>query len=200
MISEPVKHVRNYAEAGSDIITVHAEVCDESSFGEIYDLLKQNQVSVGLAINPETNLPEWSYKFLSKLDQLIVMSVVPGKSGQKYIPETHEKMNKINSILKEHNFMGYIEADGGVNLENVGSCFGDGARVFVGGSSLIGQLNVREAIREFRHEILRKRRKVLLEKAHQLGGSDMVNKWISLHVVGKKKEKITKIAKETNLI
>ncbi|HUU48726.1 MAG TPA: ribulose-phosphate 3-epimerase [Nitrosopumilaceae archaeon] len=200
MISEPVKHVRDYAEAGSDIITVHAEVCDESSFGEIHDLLKQNQVSVGLAINPETDLPEWSYQFLSKLDQLIVMSVVPGKSGQKYIPETHEKMSKLNPILKEHNFMGYIEADGGVTLENVGSCFGDGARAFVGGSSLIGQINVREAIREFRHQILKKRRKILLENAHQLGGSDLVNKWIGLHVVGKKKEKITKIAKEANLI
>ncbi|MEK0376459.1 MAG: 1-deoxy-D-xylulose-5-phosphate synthase N-terminal domain-containing protein, partial [Nitrosopumilus sp.] len=85
MINEPVKHVRDYIDAGSDIITVHAEVTDESSFGEIHDLLKQNQVGIGFAINPDTELPEWSYKFLSSLDQLIVMSVVPGKSGQKFI-------------------------------------------------------------------------------------------------------------------
>jgi transketolase len=83
MINDPVKHVRDYIDAGSDIITVHAEVTDESSFGEIHDLLRQNQVSVGLAINPDTELPEWSYKFLPSLDQLIVMSVVPGKSGCK---------------------------------------------------------------------------------------------------------------------
>ena len=53
MINEPVKHVKNYVDAGCDIITVHAEVCDESSFGEIHDVLRSNQVSVGLAINPD---------------------------------------------------------------------------------------------------------------------------------------------------
>ena len=200
MISEPVKHVKDYVEAGSDIITVHAEVCDESSFGEINDLLKQNQVSVGLAINPDTDLPEWSYKFLPTLDQLIVMSVFPGKSGQKYIPETHEKMNKLISILKDHKFTGYIEADGGINLENIGSCFEDGARAFVGGSAIVGQPDVREAIREFRNQVLKTRRKTLIQKAHQLGGSDLVNKWIGLHVVGKKKEQITKIAQEEGFI
>ena len=51
MINEPVKHVRDYIDAGSDIITVHAEVCDESSFGEICDMLHSNQVGIGLAIN-----------------------------------------------------------------------------------------------------------------------------------------------------
>jgi len=200
MISEPVKHVKDYVEAGSDIITVHAEVCDESSFGEINDMLKQNQVSVGLAINPDTDLPEWSYKFLPTLDQLIVMSVFPGKSGQKYIPETHEKMNKLKSILEDHKFTGYIEADGGINLENIGSCFEDGARAFVGGSAIIGQPDVRETIREFRNQVLKTRRKTLIQKAHQLGGSDLVNKWIGLHVVGKKKEQITKIAQEEGFI
>ncbi len=200
MIAEPVKHVRDYVEAGSDIITVHAEVCDESSFGEIHDLLKQNQVGVGLAINPDTDIPEWSYKFLPTLDQLIVMSVVPGKSGQKYIPETHEKIKKLNSILNDHKFSGYIEADGGVNLENIGSCFEDGARAFVGGSAIIGQTDVRETIREFRNQVLKARRKMLIEKAHQLGGADLANKWISLHVVGEKKDQITKIAKEEGLL
>ncbi len=200
MISEPVKHVKDYVEAGSDIITVHAEVCDESSFGEIHDLLKQNQVGVGLAINPDTDLPEWSYKFLPTLDQIIVMSVVPGKSGQKYIPETHEKMAKLSSILNERKFTGYIEADGGVNLENIGSCFEDGARAFVGGSAIIGQTDVRAAIREFREQVLQSRRRILIEKAHHLGGSELANKWIGLHIVGKKKDQLIKIAKEENLI
>ena len=200
MISEPVKHVKDYMNAGSDIITVHAEVCDESSFGEIHDVLKQNQVGVGLAINPDTDLPQWSYKFLQTLDQLIVMSVVPGKSGQKYIPETHEKMKKLNTILQENNFSGYIEADGGVNLENIGTCFEDGARAFVAGSAIIGQSDVRDTIREFRNQVLKTRRKILVENAHQLGGPELVNKWIGLHVVGEKKEQITKIAKEESLI
>jgi len=196
MINEPVKHVKDYVDAGSDIITVHTEVCDESSFGEIHDILKSNQVSTGLAINPDTELPDWSKKFLPLLDQLIVMSVVPGKSGQKYIETSHEKTQKLVQILKENQFEGYIEIDGGVTLENVGDCFADGARAFVGGSAIIGQNDVRLVIREFRNKILRSRRKLLIQKANELGGTELVNKWIDLHVVGKKKDELLQIAKE----
>jgi transketolase len=188
--------VLDYVEAGCDIITVHAEVCDESSFGEIHDILRQNQVGVGLAINPDTELPQWSSKFISDLDHLIVMSVVPGKSGQKYIESTHEKTQKLVTSLKTNNFRGTIEADGGVNLENVGQCFVDGARAFVGGGAIIGQKDVRGIIIEFRNTILRTRRKLLIEKAHELGGTDLVNKWISLHEVGEKKTQLIQISKE----
>ena len=196
MINEPVKHVRDYVDAGSDIITVHAEVCNESSFGEIHDILKSNQISVGLAINPDTELPDWSRKFIPSLDQLIVMSVVPGKSGQKYIELSHEKTQKLVQILNECRFDGYIEADGGVTLDNVGACFADGARVFVGGSAIIGQSDARVVIREFRNRILRSRRKLLIQKANELGGTELVNKWIDLHVIGKKKDELLQIAKE----
>ena len=196
MIDEPVKHVRDYVDAGSDIITVHTEVCNESSFGEIHDILKSNQVSVGLAINPDTDLPDWSKKFIPSLDQLIVMSVVPGKSGQKYIESSHEKTQNLVQILNECGFDGYIETDGGVTLDNVGACFADGARAFVGGSAIIGQSDVRVVIREFRNRILRSRRKLLIQKANELGGTELVNKWIDLHVIGKKKDELLQIAKE----
>jgi len=196
MINEPVKHVKDYVDAGSDIITVHTEVCDESSFGEIHDILRSNQVSVGLAINPDTELPDWAKKFISSLDQLIVMSVVPGKSGQKYIETSHEKTQKLVQILNENNFEGYIEADGGVTLDNAGACFADGARAFVGGSAIIGQSDVRLIIREFRNKILRARRRLLIQKANDLGGTELVNKWIELHVVGKKKDELLQITKE----
>ena len=196
MINEPVKHVRDYVDAGCDIITVHAEVCDESSFGEIHDILKQNQVGVGLAINPDTEFPQWSNKFISDLDQLIVMSVVPGKSGQKFIETTHEKTQNLVKILQKNNFSGYIEADGGVDLDNVGQCFLDGARAFVGGSAIIGQKDVRGIIREFRNTILRARRKLLIQKAHEFGGTELVKQWIDLHVVGKKKNQLIQISQE----
>jgi transketolase len=200
MIDEPAKHVRDYIDAGSDIITVHAEVCDGASFGEIHDLLKQNQVGVGLAINPDTDLPDWSYKFIPNIDQLIVMSVVPGKSGQKYIEATHDKMSRLWPILNEYKFTGYVEADGGVTLDNVGSVFADGARIFVGGSAIVGKQDVRGAIREFGSQILKSRRRLLLDKANELGGSDLVKKWIDLHVVGEKQDQITKIAQEAGYL
>jgi len=196
MINEPVKHVHEYIDAGSDIVTVHAEVCDESSFGEICDILQSNQIGIGLAINPDTELPQWSYKFVPLLDQVIIMSVVPGKSGQKFIESTHEKTQLISRDLKQHNFEGYIEADGGVNLENVGSCFEDGARAFVGGSAIIGQSDVRLIIKEFRNNILESRRRSLIKKAHEIGGKELVNSWIDLHIVGKKKDSLVQIAKE----
>ena len=199
MINEPLKHIHNYIDAGSDIITVHAEVCDESSFGEICDTLRSNQVGIGLAINPDTELPQWCYKFVELLDQIIIMSVVPGKSGQKFIESTHEKIQRITKDLKEQNFGGYIEVDGGVNLENIGACFEDGARAFVGGSAIIGQNDVRMIIKEFRNKVLESRRRLLIKKANELGGTDLVNKWINLHVVGEKKDSLVQIAKECEL-
>jgi len=196
MINEPVKHVRDYVDAGSDIITVHAEVCDASSFGEIHDVLKANQVGVGLAINPDTELPEWSKQFIPKLDQIIVMSVIPGKSGQKYIESTHEKTQRLAKTLSENNFDGYIEADGGVTLDNIAACFADGARAFVGGSAIIGQADVRQVIREFRHKVAYARRKMLIQKAFELGGKELVAKWIELHTIGEKRNQLNVIAKE----
>jgi len=200
MINEPVKHVQDYVEAGSDIITVHAEVCNESSFGEIHDYLRQNQVGVGLAINPDTEIPQWSVQFLEDLDELIVMSVVPGKSGQAYIESSHEKTQRLAKTLSEHKFEGVIEADGGINLENIGQCFSDGARSFVGGGAIIGQKDVRSVIKEFRKTVLKARRKQLLQKANELGGVDLVNKWIDLHLVGDKKDQIIQMAKELGYI
>ena len=196
MINEPVKHIRDYVDAGCDIVTVHTEVCDESSFGEIKDVLQQNQVGVGLAINPDTHLPHWSHKFIADLDQLIVMSVVPGKSGQKYIESSHEKTQNLVKILKDNKFEGTIEADGGVTLDNVSQCFVDGARAFVGGSAIIGQKDVRGIIREFRNVILKSRRRLLIQKANELGGAELVKNWISLHVIGEKKNQLIQIAKE----
>ena len=98
--------------------------------------------------------------------------------------------------LKENDFTGYIEADGGITLDNIGECFADGARVFVGGSAIIGQTDVRLVIREFRNQVLRIRRKLLIQKANELGGTELVNKWIDLHVLGKKKDELTQIATE----
>ncbi|VVC05719.1 Ribulose-phosphate 3 epimerase family protein [uncultured archaeon] len=200
MINEPLKHVKDYIDAGCDIITVHAEVCDEPSFGEIHDTLRSNDISVGLAINPETEWPPWAEKFVPDLDQLIVMSVVPGRSGQKYIESTHEKIQRIVKFLAEKKFEGFVEADGGVDLSNVESCFLDGARVFVGGSAIIGQKDVRATIKEFRKKLMHARRKLLINKAHTLGGAELVNKWIGLHEVGKKKTDLLQIAKEAGLV
>ncbi len=72
----------------------------------------------------------------------------------------------------------------------------DGARAFVGGSAIIGQKDVRDIIREFRNTILRARRKLLIQKAHEFGGTELVKQWIDLHVVGEKKNQLIQISQE----
>ena len=196
MINNPEEHIHNYIRAGSDIITVHAEATDQESFGRICSTLKENMIGVGIAINPDTVLPRWSYQFLPIIDQIIVMSVVPGKSGQKYIEDTHAKMAHLMPILKDNGFAGYVQADGGVNLDNIESIFADGARIFVGGGAIVGRHDVQLAIREFRDKVVKAKRRLLLDKANDLGGSNLVQKWIDLHVVGSKNEQIATLAKE----
>ena len=196
MINDPLKHVKDYVSAGSDIITVHAEVCDESSFGEISDYLAQHQISSGLAINPDTELPLWTIPFIPKLDQLIVMSVVPGKSGQSFIESTHAKTQNLVKQLRENNFTGYVEIDGGVNLDNVGMCFDDGSRIFVGGSAIVGQSDISQTIRKFRDEILTARRRNLLNHAKKLGGDKLVEQWIKLHEIGIKQDQLCTILED----
>lgn len=200
MINEPVRHIAEYVDAGSDIITVHAEVCDESSFGEIHDSLRSSKVGVGLAINPTTELPEWAMRFAGTLDQVIIMSVEPGKSGQKYIESSHEKTQNVYEKLRRGGFEGDIEADGGVTSDNVGACFDDGARIFVGGSAIMGQTDTRSAVDAFAKSITRAKRIRLLSRAEKLGGQKLVSKWIELHNTQTVRDELVQIAKEVQVL
>ena len=199
MISDPVKHVKEYAEAGSDIITVHAEECDAADFGQIHDYLKSAGVGAGIAINPGTGLPGWLDEFVPTLDQVIVMSVVPGRSGQKYIAESHQKTRMVASYLKGLRFGGLLEADGGVGVSNVAECFADGARIFVGGSSMVGRPDMGAAIQEMREQISYARRLHLLRLAHRLGGPELAGAWIRLHTVGEGAANLEGIYQESGL-
>ena len=200
MVADPVAEAARHAEAGSDIVTVHAEACTESSFGEIHDSLRAARVGVGIAINPETEMPGWAAGFVPTLDQVIVMSVVPGRSGQRYIEGVHEKTSRLCADLRAAGFAGTVEADGGVTAANAGACFADGARSFVGGSAIVGQADVRAAVRGFRESLLDARRRLLLRRAHELGGAALAEKWIGLHRVGAKAERLARMAAEEGVL
>ena len=196
MIANPRRYVPLYTEAGSDTVTVHAEACDGAEFGEMHDYLKSNDTGVGIAVNPGTDLPPWLDDFIPSIDQVIVMSVVPGKSGQKYIPESHAKTQKIYSALVQGGFGGVLEADGGVNLQNISGCFDDGCRVFVGGSSMVGNPDMRAAMEQMRAVLRDARRRRLVREAYQRGGPAMVESWAALHTVGSKSGDIRALARE----
>ena len=198
MVADPVGEAARHADAGSDIVTVHAEACDEASFGEVRDRLRSAQVGVGLAVNPGTDLPEWAARFAPCLDQVIVMSVEPGRSGQAYIGAVHAKTARLCAELDAAGFAGAVEADGGVTAANAGDCFADGARAFVGGSAIIGQADVRAAVRSFRESLLDARRRLLLRRARDLGGEPLVEKWVGLHGAGPRGERLRRLAAGRN--
>ena len=148
MIDNPYDVLDSYIDAGCDVITVHAEVCkDEKDFEKINDKLVSSGVSPGLAINPDTQLPKWIYNYLDCLDVMIIMSVNPGFAGQKFIPSVLSKMKTLIPDLRNNGYKGYFEADGGVDLATISSCYEAGCRIFVMGNAIFGSGDIIESIK-----------------------------------------------------
>ncbi len=155
MISEPLRYLDRFIDAGCDIISVHAEVCNEKTFDEILRKLNSSGVKAGIAINPDTEIPEWVVRNLNSLYLLNVMSVQPGFSGQKFMPEVLPKMSKVYQMINEKGAADtVIEADGGVDASNVYDLVTAGARILVAGNAVCGQPDAAKAIRELREKAL----------------------------------------------
>ena len=130
------------------MITVHAEACrDEKEFEKINNKLISHGVSPGLAINPDTPLPKWVYNYLDCLDVMIIMSVNPGFAGQPFIPSVLPKMKTLIPDLRNNGYRGYFEADGGVDLSTISSCYEAGCRIFVMGNAIFGSGDIIESIK-----------------------------------------------------
>jgi len=169
MIEKPLQQVDEYIDARCDVITVHAEACNENEFKEIQDRLVSNGISPGIAINPGTDVPEWLYSCLNDLDVMIVMSVNPGFAGQKFMPEVLPKMVAVNKKLREHGFKGYIEADGGIDATTLQQTYDAGARIFVAGNAVYGGSDIHGSVIQLRHKAAVALEKKLLNHATQLG-------------------------------
>jgi transketolase len=169
MIENPLEHIQDYIDARCDIITVHAEACTPDEFAQIKDKLLAAGISPGIAINPSTDVPDWLYEHLRDLDVMIVMSVNPGFAGQKFIPEVLPKMVSINKKLRDHGFMGYIEADGGIDASTLQQVYDAGARILVAGNAVYGNVDIHGAIIQLRHKATVALERRLLEHASRLG-------------------------------
>ena len=131
MIS-PVKiFIQDFLNAGSDIISFHPEA-DENP-DEIISLIKQSKCKVGIAIHPNIEI-ESIVKYLSKIDMVIVMTVVPGFGGQKFLYNQTYKIKKLKEIKINMNLNFEIEIDGGINQDTYQECIDNGADVLVAGS------------------------------------------------------------------
>ena len=133
MIEEPIRYIDEFAEAGADIITVHAESCRH--LDRTIDAIKEKGIIAGAALNPATPLSAIEY-VLPKLDMVLVMTVNPGFGGQKLIPYTVDKVRDLRELVKKSGNKIDIEVDGGINLSNVQEVVDAGANIIVSGSAV----------------------------------------------------------------
>lgn len=134
MCDEPLKNIAEYAKAGANIITVHYEAFkDKNRLQKCIEEIHNCGCLAGLAFNPQTSINEIKI-YLYNLDLVLVMGVMAGASGQKFMPEVLEKIKELDKIRLNNNFSYKIEVDGGVNLENAQEIVACGADILVSGS------------------------------------------------------------------
>lgn len=133
MVEEPIRYIRNFADAGADIITIHLEACSDVE-QTIYKI-KECGKKVGLSICPQTDVKELQ-SYLGLVDMILVMCVQPGFGGQKFIPESLQKIRDVREMIAESGRPIDLEVDGGIYLENVEEVLQAGANVIVAGSAV----------------------------------------------------------------
>ena len=129
MISNPDEYIEQYKNAGSDIITVHKEVCEH--LDKTLSYIKNAGCKAGVSINPSTDISGLEH-VLDKIDLILVMSVNPGFGGQKFIQSSIEKIKKIKELIKNFNID--IEVDGGIDAKTASLAKNAGANILVSGS------------------------------------------------------------------
>lgn len=147
MIENPEKYVESFAEAGADLITVHAEAC--KNLEGLIELIRKNNCKVGVSIKPKTGVKDIE-SVLDKVDLVIVMTVEPGFGGQKFMPEVVPKIRELKSLVNKRNLPLEIEVDGGVDRDNCSEIAEAGADVLVAGSAIFGSENPANELREIR--------------------------------------------------
>ena len=138
MISPVHKYIKDYADAGADIITIHPEATDNliNSIKHIKELKKK----VGVSLNPDTKINVIK-NLLDQIDLVLIMSVFPGFGGQKFMPEVISKIKELGKIKKQKNLNYDIEVDGGINFTNYKSVIEAGANILVSGTTIFKENN-----------------------------------------------------------
>ncbi|WP_456484723.1 ribulose-phosphate 3-epimerase [Desulfurobacterium sp.] len=149
MIVEPEKFVKAFADAGADWISVHFEA--SIHLHRTVSMIKELDKKAGVVINPATPV-EFLTDILPFVDFVLVMSVNPGFGGQKFIPQTLEKVKKLKKWKEEKDLKFLIEIDGGVKLDNVSEIIAAGVEVAVAGSAVF-KGNIEENVKKFKQLI-----------------------------------------------
>ncbi len=150
MVQDVETYIKNYLIYNPNIITLHYEsIKEKNKIMELIKYVKQNNCKIGISINPETKIEE-IYEFLPYIHLVLIMTVEPGKGGQELIPETVEKIFNLKNYLESKNLEIDIEADGGINIENVKQLKDAGTNIVVVGTSIINSENYKYTIQKLK--------------------------------------------------
>lgn len=144
MITEPIRYIDDFADAGSDIITVHIESCD--NFGDTLKAIRSKGIKSGAVIKPATPVSALE-PYLPLIDMILIMSVEPGFGGQSFIPEALDKIMQARKMIDDSGLNIDLEIDGGVNTSNISSILNAGANVIVAGSAVFKADDPQKAVK-----------------------------------------------------
>ena len=147
MIENPDNYIKEFADAGCDIIVVHQEACKH--LHRTIQNIKSYGIKAGVSLNPATPIETIKY-VLQDVDMVLLMSVNPGFGGQSYIPVVTEKIKELKALIDEMNLDIDIEVDGGVKPSNIAEVVNAGANVIVAGSAIFNAGNIDEAVKSLR--------------------------------------------------
>lgn len=146
MIVNPEKYIKEFKDAGCDIINVHAEACENLS--ETIDKINNLGVKSGVTIKPKTPVSE-IVDILDKVNLVLVMTVEPGFGGQKLMEEQLEKVKELVKIREKNGYKFDIEIDGGVNINNLEHIKSSGVDIVVAGSAVFESEDIKKTINDF---------------------------------------------------
>jgi ribulose-phosphate 3-epimerase len=148
MVEAPERQIDQFAQAGSDIITVHPEAC--THIHRTVQYIKDLGIKAGVALNPGTPITVLE-EILSEVDLVMVMTVNPGFGGQKFIESMCDKIKRVRTELDRHGLIAELEVDGGINAGNAARVVEAGARVLVAGAAVFAtELTVKESLQKIR--------------------------------------------------
>jgi ribulose-phosphate 3-epimerase len=149
MTEHPEKHFAAIAEAGGDSVTVHYEACDD--LPAVVRAARTLELQVGVAFKPETSAAYAAHAAIaSNVDIVLCMSIEPGYSGQKFMPEAYDRIRTVRSQIPSHM---HVQVDGGIGPENIRAVRDAGATLFVAGTSIFGREDLPRAYRRLLQEL-----------------------------------------------
>lgn len=148
MIQHPENYITDFARAGADLITVHAEASNH--LNRLITMIKQAGLKAGVSLNPATPAVMLE-SIIAEVDLVLLMTVNPGFGGQSFIPSVLPKISTVKTMLDQHNKAAYLEVDGGINDQTAPEVIKAGANVLVAGSYVFHHENPEMAIKTLKN-------------------------------------------------